>query len=333
MKEKPIVQNERHALEDVVPLDTPYIVYIDPSGACNLNCSFCPCNMSAYRKEERHKIMDMNLFTKIVDDLKEFPSKIKVVYLFAFGEPLLNKKLCEMIRTLKKANICEEIRLYTNGILLNKERNRELVDSGIDLIRISLNGLNAGDYKEICGCNLDYDSFYENIKDLYAVSRGKAKLAVRASNAFMRETEHTEKFFELYSPIADYVFIEDIIGGVWAQFEEIKLPQNVIVQNNWDYQKRNHDICTYTFTTMTIHSNGLVSPCCTDWKFGAMYGDVREESLVELWNSAKLRKMQLSHLRREKGIYAICDDCSFRTVDGIDDVADLIIERLETAST
>lgn len=88
MPEKNVIRNERHLLEEVVPLETPYIIYIYPSGACNFKCNFCPCNTSDYMAKERHKIMDMATFKKIVEDLKDFPQKIRVVYLFAFGEPL-----------------------------------------------------------------------------------------------------------------------------------------------------------------------------------------------------------------------------------------------------
>lgn len=51
-------------LYNMIPLQTPYMLYIDPCGACNLKCSFCPCNTESYKAKERHKIMDMNLFKK-----------------------------------------------------------------------------------------------------------------------------------------------------------------------------------------------------------------------------------------------------------------------------
>lgn len=47
MQIKEIV-NKRTPLETVVPLEAPYILYIDPCGACNFKCSFCPCNNSGF---------------------------------------------------------------------------------------------------------------------------------------------------------------------------------------------------------------------------------------------------------------------------------------------
>ena len=37
---------ERTRLETVIPLSTPFILYVDPSSACNLKCNFCPCGMA-----------------------------------------------------------------------------------------------------------------------------------------------------------------------------------------------------------------------------------------------------------------------------------------------
>ncbi len=332
MNEIKVVQNQRHPLEEVVPLEVPYIIYIDPSGACNFKCNFCPCNVSGFMQKERHRIMDRKLFEKIVDDLKDFQKKVRVIYLFAFGEPLLNQNIVDMIRYLKKSNVCDEIRMYTNGALLTPERNMELADSGIDLIRISVNALEESAYREICGVDLDYQAFYANIADLYEKTREKVKIAVKLVNATIREEEQLERFQKMYGPVSDYIFVEDIFDG-WPEFEEVVIPEHVLTKNNWDWRKENHEICTYSLTTMTIHSNGWVSPCCADWKFGAVYGDVNKSSVKEIWNSKQLRQMQLAHLKKIKGKYPVCDACTMRTVDGIDDVADIIIKRLEACNS
>ena len=328
MTEKKVIQNKRHSLEKVVPLEVPYIIYIDPSGACNFKCNFCPCNTLDYMTKERHKIMDMELFRKIVEDLKSFPQKIRVVYLFAFGEPLLNRYIVEMIRCLRENDVCDEIRMYTNGALLNSKLNSELANSGIDLIRISVNALEGGPYQEICGVKLDYNAFYNNVVDLYQKTRGKAKLAIKLANATIEEEKQLLRFHEMYDSISDYTFTEDIFDG-WPEFEEVVIPKDVIQTNNWDWRNTGHSICTYSLTTMTIHSNGVVSPCCADWKFGITYGDVRKSTVKEIWESKELRKIQLIHLKKITGLYPICDVCSMRTMDSVDDVADIIIKKLE----
>ena len=171
-RQKLAKRNKRTPLEQVVPLKAPYSLYIDPCGICNFSCNFCPCNRSDYLKKERHTMMDFDLFQKIVDDMGEFEEPVKVVYLYGFGEPLLNKDFFKMARYLKEKNVCREIRLYTNGALLSPDMNQKLVDCGIDLIRISLEGLNSEDYKRICGVKIDFEELVRNIADLFEKAGG-----------------------------------------------------------------------------------------------------------------------------------------------------------------
>ena len=56
-------------------------------------------------------MMDFGLFQKIVDDMAEFEEPVRVVYLYGFGEPLLNKDIIKMARYLKQKNVCSEIRI------------------------------------------------------------------------------------------------------------------------------------------------------------------------------------------------------------------------------
>ena len=60
----------RTALETVIPLKTPFILYLDPSSACNLRCEFCPCggaHKDLWTDAKRNSIgtMDFELYKKM----------------------------------------------------------------------------------------------------------------------------------------------------------------------------------------------------------------------------------------------------------------------------
>ena len=40
--------HEREKLEEIVPRSAPFVIYLDPCGACNFKCNFCPCNISDF---------------------------------------------------------------------------------------------------------------------------------------------------------------------------------------------------------------------------------------------------------------------------------------------
>lgn len=322
-REKRENHNSRRPLDQVVPLHTPYIVYIDPSGACNFKCNFCPCYMSEYRADERHVIMTVALFEKILRDLKELEEPVKVVYLWGFGEPLMNRNLPYMVRRLREEKVCRDIRIYTNGSLLNPALNRELVDNGVDLIRISLEGIHGEAYRELCGYEIEYDKLVENIADLYHYSRGKMQLGVKVVNSSLRTEEDVRYFYDTFENISDFLYIENI-ENVWPDCPDIVVDNSKnMYSEDWNtvFGRKHNRICAEPLIAMMIHSNGLVSACCADWKLETVYGDVREQSIREIWNSDKLRQFQLTHLEKGRSELPFCRDCIIESDDDIDETA------------
>ena len=97
---KAVVQPRIHSskktnLEDVVPLRTPFSVHIDVCSYCNFKCSFCFQADIAGKKEKDfpHGMMKMDLFKKTVDDLKDFPDKIRKIKIGNHGEPTMHPDL------------------------------------------------------------------------------------------------------------------------------------------------------------------------------------------------------------------------------------------------
>lgn len=320
----------RTPLETVVPLKAPYVVYIDPCGACNFKCYFCPCKNSDFMPNERFQTMPLEVFQKMVDDMAEFEEKIKVVDLWAWGEPFLNPHLIDMIRYLRHKNVCREIRTCTNGSFLNHEINKQLVASGLDLIRISVEALTVTEYKEICGYNIDFNRFVENIADLYRQSRGtNLKVSVKIVEPGVNTPQKVEKFYSLFSDISDYTFIEDIVDA-FPGYEKLQKPDNTKVTfRKWNsYSDRANYVCAKPLVQMAVHSNGAVSACCNDWKFATVYGNVKETSLKELWESKEHLQFCLKQVELPRKQIPYCNICDCESDDDIDDVKDIIAQRL-----
>ncbi len=321
-------RHQRARLEEVVPLKTPFIIFIDPCGACNFACNFCPCNKSSYKKEERHQKMSLETLQKIVDDICIFEEQVKVIYLYGFGEPLLNKDLFAMASYIKERKACRELRLVTNGSLLNPDVNRKLVDAGFDLIRISVEALEAESYKKMCGVNLNYDKFVANISDLYERSRGKVKIAAKIVNATLKTEEETERFFNIYKPITDFTFIEDIVAG-WPEFEEMVMPDGAPVEaDNWIWKRDHYNKCSFSLTMLMVHANGTVCACPNDWKMANTFGNAKQESLVDVWKSEKLKEFRLMHLEKDRRDIPFCRGCICSGYDPIDGGAERIAKRI-----
>lgn len=324
LKEPPIPS--RVPLETVVPLKAPFTIAIDTCGVCNLACNFCPCNTSDYKKEERHQKMSWEFFVKIIDDIKEFDVKLKYISLYGYGEPLLHEKIVDMIAYTKKADVAGYVEITTNGLLLSREISEKLVNAGLDQLKVSLNGLTAEDYQNSCSRQVDVEKVRENIEYLYCISRGKLKLLVKGTNQFVKSEQEIEVFKNSFASISDYCYVEDIIEN-WGELRIDAQKYNELKIGSFDWMKV-ENICTAPLIYLMVHASGIVSPCSTDWGMDMPMGNVKEESLQDIWQGEKIRKLQLSLLRQEKGVFPNCDVCEKRNRDEINDVAPIMIDAI-----
>lgn len=317
----------RQALADVVPLKTPFTIMIDPCGACNLTCQFCPCNTVEDNKAERHKMMDFDLFLKVVQDIEDMEEKAKMICLFGYGEPLLHPKLPEMIRIVKEKKLCRELRVTTNGIPLTHSLSERIVEAGVDRLRISLNGLSQEDYDQQCGTNVNFEEFHENLSYFYKISRNTGTvLEIKTNSICLRTQEREDRFYHLFKSISDGTLVT-VINNPWSEFEA----KEVAPMKNSPPPPPNptgvRKICTSPLTYLSVHANGKVSPCCTDWNFKAVVGDVTKNSLKEIWEGAPLHQLRMDLLQRKSVNF--CDTCTYRKPDSVDHAVDSIMEKLE----
>lgn len=320
---------ERQRLLDVVPLKQPFVLIIDPCGVCNFKCSFCPCNISTVNREQRHVIMNMELFEKIVHDIRAFPEKIKAIDLYGFGEPLLNKNLPEMIKMLKGANVCDKIRLSTNGALLNEDMSRSLCEAGLDYMKVSIEALDDEGYRKICGTDVKYYDIVNNIRNFYEKWGGQGtEIGIKIISSAIKSEADKQRFLETFTPVSDYIFIETV-KSIWAEFEEIDIPQTERKEDDYYTEHiRGYDICSYPLTNMMVHSNGDIGLCCLDWKHATSYANVKETSLLEAWNSKELREFRIKHLQRRRNEVPFCNKCLQKGYDNVDADAEELIKKL-----
>jgi MoaA/NifB/PqqE/SkfB family radical SAM enzyme len=133
------------ARRDPVIRFLPRVVFIEVTNRCNLLCETCP---RTYFKREPLKSLSLEEFIQISE---QFPTMERAL-LHGIGEPLLNKDLPQIIRYLKGRNI--EVLFNSNGTLLNPERQKYLVESGLDSYRCSIDGARPETYAHIRGADL-----------------------------------------------------------------------------------------------------------------------------------------------------------------------------------
>ncbi len=298
----------RTKLQDVIPLSTPFIINIDPSDKCNFQCKFCPTGDRELMKKtvgRNFGCLDFSLYKKIIDDLQEFEQQIKVIRLYKDGEPLLHPRFADMVAYAKQSPSVDRVDTTTNATLLRPELSKKIIDAGLDRINISIEGVNAQQYKEFSNATIQYEKLVENIAFFYE-HRKQCEMIVKINGDIISE-EEKELFLQTFGNITDGIFIESIMD-CWPTFEQKNVEVN---QERGIYGQEITEVltCPYPFYSFSINSNGTASICFLDWHRSLMIGDVNTSSVKDLWQGQAMREYQMMFLRGERKGHPICAEC------------------------
>jgi MoaA/NifB/PqqE/SkfB family radical SAM enzyme len=117
-------------------------VYIEPTNRCNLTCVTCIRNCW----DEPLGEMSSEAFSRIVENLRSFSLPPNVLF-GGLGEPLSHPNIVNMVRRIKKLG--SSVELITNGMLLTKALSKQLIDAGLDMLWVSLDGATPESYKDV----------------------------------------------------------------------------------------------------------------------------------------------------------------------------------------
>ena len=329
-----IFSRKRVNLGTVAPLELPFSIQIDICSACNLKCSFCfhSDQQAIAQANAKFGKMPYSLFCSIMDDIKrewaDRGKKVKKLRLFKIGEPLLHPQVCDMVRYAKEAEVAECIEITTNGTLLEPEMSDQLIKAGLDILNISVNGINEAQYRDVCQDELDFQRFRQNIKYFYD-RRDQCKVFIKYSDIGYRQDEK-DRFYQTFEDCCDEIFVETISSTLWPDTNVKDKIVNAGV-GTYGQELKQKKVCPFLFTTMVINDRGIAHLCCVDWKSAYPLGDLKQERISQIWHGETLSAYQRMHLTDGKNSMEICRNCeslSANTTDDIDGYADEILERM-----
>jgi MoaA/NifB/PqqE/SkfB family radical SAM enzyme len=118
--------------------------------------------------------MSWDLFTRIVD---QFPDVDRFV-LHGVGEPMMARELPRMIRYLKDRSAY--VLFNTNATLLTLRKGRELIDAGLDELRVSLDAAEPAAFQMVRGSDR-FERIVANLHAFTAMQRDANEAVPRVS--------------------------------------------------------------------------------------------------------------------------------------------------------
>ena len=270
----------------------PPTVRIESTNMCNADCVTCP------REEMTRKpgTMEMDLYEKIIRECSRY--KIRCLHLHNFGEPLLDKLLSERIRIAKKAGL-KRVKIISNGSLLTEEKTRELIESGLDELKISIDGHSPETFEKIRK-KLKYADVVENIRQFIKIRDGQGSATPRLTLNFVRSKDNQSEekaFIQYWRGKVDSISIDKVHN--WGIQYLNPLKKSVIRKP-----------CLRVWNTFTVLWNGDVALCCLDYDGKVILGNLEQESFQDIWQGEKLRRIRQYHIQADLSQIPICENCS-----------------------
>jgi len=269
----------------------PDIVQIESTNLCNAKCVFCP-------RDEMHRrqgVMDFDLYRKVVDECAALG--ITHVRVHNYGEPFLDKQLVEKVRYAKSKGIAE-VGMISNGSLITEDLARGMIDAGLDAINISVDA-SGKEVFEATRLHLKYDDVIQNVRTLARLRNESGRTHPKLILSFVRQNNSAEEasFIKEWSQVADKIHITDLHNwaGTLNAKSDVQFP------------------CYRLWLTFTVLWDGRVSMCCADFDGRHVFGDLKSQTIAEVWNSPLYRAARRQHL--ESGGPEICRSCDLPKKD------------------
>jgi radical SAM protein with 4Fe4S-binding SPASM domain len=289
--------------------DYPLLVDLELASICNLRCPMCYTISKEFRKHVNAKVMDFDLFTRVID---EIAGKVPAIRLSLRGESTVHPKFIECVRYARDAGI-KEISTLTHGGRLTIDFFKQIQEAGISWITVSIDGTDEV-YNRIRK-PITFDETYQRLKAIkeYKDAHGLHKPVIKVQGIWPAvEESGAQKYYETLAPVVDLVAFNPLI----------------------DYLSKDSDIeyvddfgCPQQYQRLVIGADGLVMKCSNDEENHEVIGNANEETVHQLWHGEAMQKIRDTH-KQPRGFLcsSVCRKCYLprKTQDDIARVGDRV---------
>ena len=249
-------------------LDT---INLETISSCNygkIHCKQCPVDTRT-KMFGRHKL-SMETIRSIIEDLNTLGYR-GTSFFHSYNEPLLDKRIYEIIRLHHE--VCPDAKtgILTNGALLTEEVGHKLFDAGITTLMVSA----------------------YHLQDPDEVGIEEAQRIAEIMNSLA--AQYPENKF-----VMDAMILDDRMNFYdhgWAMREGAPRPENGLQP------------CQRAVEQLIIASCGHLQLCCYEWKKENKFGNLNETRLIDILKTSNFLNVRQDLKIGYRDRYYPCDRC------------------------
>lgn len=302
----------------------PHQAQIQVTDVCNLKCKMCLKNRIKIRLKNKHLTFD-----KFKLALSKLSCCSFLILHASVGEPLANPHIFDMIKYSNSKGI--KTMFYTNGILLDTEISRNIIDAGLTNIGISLDAADKKKFRNLRGTDLDLiiknvkglielkeqlKSDFPKIKIIFVAMKSNIvelpklvalakSLKIDSIRVLGLDSSYSYSDFSKKEGMSEYqmMWLSRYKSHLFRNkfYLDLELPPNEPFDEN-----KNH--CPWGSFRIFIDIEGNIKPCHRFAEENLNFGNIYRDELTKVWNSKKLRVFRKEHL------YSVqkCKNCFYR---------------------
>lgn len=278
---------------------SPQMLYIEPTNACNLKCVFC----ARHKMHRQPQFLSLDQFKFVIDALIKENITTPYITITGNGEPLLNRDIFMMIRYAKEKGF--NVSIISNATLLDADKARNLIDSGVDRCQFSFDSIEKCDYEQIRR-NANFEKTLLNILNFLKMNKeGGFPVYVSISSVLCSLTEsQQEKYLAFWKSLP-----VDNVYSSWLY--TLQGDSGLYDEASKSICGKAYRTCSLPWRVLSVAANGDMKACPQDFNNTYVLGNAFQNSIREIWNGEKMQKLRQALLRAKLDEFtSINHDCA-----------------------
>lgn len=289
----------------------PFTINFEPTTACNLRCPECPSGLRQFSRPTGN--LKADFFRSSIDELAQH-----LLYLIFYfqGEPYINPDFLDMVAHAKDKGIYTIT--STNGHFLNDTNSRRTIESGLDRLIISIDGTTQEVYEQYRKAG-KLEVVLQGVRNIVKWKKELASMTPHIVIQFLvvKPNEHQIKEIKQLAEqlgvdalsfktaqVYDYEFGNPLLPTSEGLRRYRQLPDG-----RYEPKANIDNHCWKLWHGTVVTWDGRVVPCCFDKDAQHQLGDLKENSLRDIWYGKRYEVFRKTLFRGREHI-DICTNCT-----------------------
>lgn len=275
----------------------PRTICVEPTARCNLACPHCSSGRRESGREKNE--LDFKIVEKV---LREADGAIGNLLMPFLGEALLLPELSfAIVKEAKKYHTIVD--LATNGHFFTPKNIESILCSGVNSVTVTIDGLTQESYSHY-RVNGRLDKVVDGLRELVQARKSSLRPAphIRLQMIMMRHNSHE---YDKFASFAESIGVDSYglktmhitdfaTKDEWLPADPDKIRKRFKAEDKYEWQLSNNKnfFCDMAWTTLFLDAKGRALTCCFDECGDYVAGNLSENSLMEIWNSAVWQKLR-----------------------------------------